>query len=297
MKKILLTIIGGFCFVVAAKAQAPDYGFETWVTVKDTVADPTGWASLNILTNFGMKPSAIKETTAPYAGSAAVKITTQKVVSLVPVGIDTAGFLAIGKINAADIQLGTPFTARPVSFSFATKYQPAGTDTGYVSIELTKWDATTKTTVLVASGEYSTSSPSMGWVKQTVMLQYVNTALVPDTLQFIASSSLDKPQINSALYLDAITWDGSVGTNDVAGVKNTVSIYPVPAKETVTFSSSLDAYAVEITDITGRSLGVFPMTNNKVVVETQRYGQGLYLYSVLNNKKQVMNTGKFQVIN
>lgn len=299
MKKIVLTIIAGVCLGFAAKAQAPDYGFETWVNVKDTtVVNPTGWTSLNILTTLGATmPTVSKVTNAPYAGSSAVKITTQKIVSPIPIGIDTGGFLAIGKLNGFAIQLGTPFTARPLTFSFATKYEPSGTDTAFVSIELTKFDSTTKKPVTVATGIYATNTLSMGWVKQTVTLQYINSAVIPDTLQFIASSSSDKPQINSALYLDAITWEGSVvGTNDIAGAKNTISIYPVPAKENVTFTSSVDAYAIEITDIAGRSLGIFPMMNNKAVVETQNYTPGLYLYSVLNNQKQLLNRGKFQVV-
>jgi hypothetical protein len=300
MKKILLTIMAGVLTTLSVNAQV-DYGFETWVT-SGSAQDPTGWASFNVLTTVGMTPTVIKETTAPYAGTAAAKIVTQVIPALVTIpGYDTVGILAIGSVDLANkkINFGTPYTNRPQVVHFATKYQPASLDTGFVTVQLTRFNALTSKIELVGGGTWNTSATSTSWTAQALTLNYVPGMMnvAPDSIKIMASSSsLYRPKVNSALYIDDISMTGYVSTNDIDGIENNVTVYPAPAKESVSFSISVRAYAVQIMDITGRNLGVFPMTNNKVTLETNSYKAGMYIYNVVDEHGKALGRGKFEVV-
>jgi hypothetical protein len=300
MKKILLTIMAGVLTTLSVNAQV-DYGFETWVTASGAAQNPTGWASFNVLTAFGMKQTVFKDTAAPYVGKAAARIVTQPVVSPIPIpgGYDTVGILAIGVISATGIQFGTPYTNRPQVVHFATKYQPVGSDTGFVTVALTKFNTTTSKIDIIASGIWNTTATSTSWTAQALTLTYAPGLMnvAPDSIKIMASSSsLYRPKVGSTFYIDDITMTGYVSTNNIDGVENNVSVYPAPAKESVSFSISVKAYAVQIMDITGRNLGVFPMTNNKVTIETANYKAGMYIYNVVNEQGKALGRGKFEVV-
>ncbi|HRG39333.1 MAG TPA: T9SS type A sorting domain-containing protein, partial [Bacteroidia bacterium] len=161
------------------------------------------------------------------------------------------------------------------------------------------YNTTTKLTEIIATGTWSTTATATSWTQQSLKLTYdANLKTVaPDTIRFMASaSSLFRPKINSTLYIDDIGFSGYVSTNNIDGVSNNVSVYPSPAKENVTISISVNAAAVEIFDLTGRSIGVFPMTNNKATIETANYSAGMYLYNVLGAQNNVLGRGKFEVV-
>jgi hypothetical protein len=299
MKKILLSITAAVLTTISVNAQ--DFGFETWVA-SGNQQDPTGWASFNVLTTYGMTQTVFKETTAPYAGTAAAKIVTQAIPPLIPVpGYDTVGLLIIGSVDIAKqkINYGAPYTNRPEFVKFVTKYEPVNGDTASVSVQITHYNTTTKLTEIIATGTWSTTATATSWTQQSLKLTYdANLKTVaPDTIRFMASaSSLFRPKINSTLYIDDIGFSGYVSTNNIDGVSNNVSVYPSPAKENVTISISVNAAAVEIFDLTGRSIGVFPMTNNKATIETANYSAGMYLYNVLGAQNNVLGRGKFEVV-
>ncbi len=299
MKKILLSITAAVLTTISVNAQ--DFGFETWVA-SGNQQDPTGWASFNVLTTYGMTQTVFKETTAPYAGTAAAKIVTQAIPPLIPVpGYDTVGLLIIGSVDIAKqkINYGAPYTNRPEFVKFVTKYEPVNGDTASVSVQITHYNTTTKLTEIIATGTWSTTATATSWTQQSLKLTYdANLKTVaPDTIRFMASaSSLFRPKINSTLYIDDIGFSGYVSTNNIDGVSNNVSVYPSPAKENVTISISVNATAVQVSDVTGRNIGVFPMTNNKATIETANYSAGIYLYNVIGAQNNVLGRGKFEVV-
>lgn len=300
MKKILLSLSATILSTLAINAQV-DYRFENWVT-SGSAQDPGGWASFNVLTTLGMQQTVFKETTAPYGGTAAAKIVTQVIPALVPVpGYDTVGILIVGKVDLSTqkITYGTAYTNRPESVNFAVKCEPQPGDTASVSVQLTRYNTTTNKIDIVASGVWNSSTNIPTWTLKELKLNYnldmMNVA--PDTLRITASaSSLYRPRLNSVLYIDEVTFSGYVSTNDINGVKNNVSVYPSPAKESVNISISVDAKAVKIMDVTGRTVGIFQMVNNKASIETANYKSGLYLYNVVDAENQVLGSGKFEVI-
>ncbi len=307
MKKIIFTFSLALASITGALAQAPDFNFETWANVQfGSIQDPTGWASLNTLNLVGTAQSLFKETVAPFAGTASAKITTVKVVGAsIPnpytnCNIDTAGILAIGKVSITPpgLTYGYTYAWRPALLSFESKYSPVGNDSAFVLINLTKWNTITLTRDTIATGKYATGASTSTYSLNNVTLNYTANVM-PDSEQIFISSSIYShggAKIGSAFWVDAFALSGYNSVSEINGVENNVSYFPNPATSSISFKSSVDANSVEVFDIAGRKLGLFLMKNYTVKIETGNYTPGFYMFHVLNDKKEIINRGKFEVI-
>lgn len=309
MKKILLTISVVASSVIGAMAQSPDFSFETWNTVQfGTIQDPQGWASLNTLKAFTTTPQSVfKETTSPFGGTASAKITTVKITGAAipnpyqPGDIDTAGLLTIGQIVASppSIKYGYNYTLRSQTLTFQSKYTPMAGDSAFVLATLTKWNGTSRDTI--ASGKYATGLSTTSYTLKTILLTYdpAFATVVPDSEQIFISSSIynhDGAKIGSTFYVDDFAWSGYNSTNEINGTVNNVILYPNPSSNNINIvASSVDAAIIRITDITGRLVGTYSMTDNEANIQTNTFAPGIYIYSVLDQKKEVMNRGRFEI--
>ncbi len=294
--------------VIGAQAQ-PDFGFETWNNVPfGTVQDPQGWASLNALVSFGCAQSVYKETVSPFAGTASAKITTVKVIGaaipnpyVVGTNLDTAGLLVVGVINISPpgIKYGYNYSWRSEILSFQSKYTPMAGDSAFVLVYLTKWNNNHRDTI--ATGKYATGASTSSYSLNSLSMNY-NPAFIgvqPDSERIFISSSIFShfgAKIGSTFYIDDLVWSGYNSVNDVYGAVNNVSIYPNPAHNDVTFKCSGDASFIEISDITGRLIYSYSMTNNKINIQTETFSPGIFIYSIQNQKKEVINRGRFEII-
>ena len=310
MKKTLLTITAIISSVICAIAQ-PDFGFETWGPAAPPFAninDPIGWASLNALTVLGTDTSVFKITVGPATGTASVKIKTIKIGTAAAIpnpfrpgtNLDTAGLLVVGKINISPpgIKYGYTYSWRPAELSFESKYTPVTGDSAFVLAYLTKWNINHRDTI--ASGKYGTGASTTAYSLNNITLNYnpAFATVMPDSEQiFISSSVYSHPgaKIGSVFYIDDLVWSGYNSTNDINGFENSVSVYPNPANDNINLTCSINANAVEIADITGRLIGSYPMTNNKIKIQTSAFAPGMYIYNMLNHNKQVINRGKFEI--
>lgn len=309
MKKLLLGFIAVAGLAPAVNAQAPDMGFENWANVpfSTTVQDPVGWASFNVLVAAGMPQTVFKETTAPYAGTASVKVVTDVIPSSVMIpnpykpseNLDTIGSVAMGstQITTPYVKYGKPYAYRPAVLNFACKYSPMPGDSAFVLAYLTKWNGTSRDTI--AWGRYATGAASSAYSIQTLTLTYdVTSTTWSDTQMVFISSSVynhDGAKKGSTFYVDQLAWSGYVSTDDIDGMISNVTIAPNPASSRVNLKCSVNAEMVEVMDITGRKLGMFQMNNNEVTLETENYVPGLYIFNIINDKKMVINRGKFEV--
>lgn len=309
MKKILLTISAVISLAISAMAQ-PDFSFETWNNVQfsTTIQDPQGWASLNTLNVFTATPKSVfKETTSPFGGTASAKITTVKVTgALIPNpyqsgDIDTAGLLTIGQIITSPspgIKYGYNYTWRSQTLTFQSMYTPMAGDSAFVLATLTKWNGTSRDTI--ASGKYATGQSTTSYSLKTIILTYdpAFSTVVPDSQQIFISSSIynhDGAKIGSTFYVDDFAWSGYNSTNEINGTVNKVFVYPNPATNNISITSSIDAATIRITDITGRLIGDYSMTANEAKIQTTTYASGIYIYSILDQKKEVINRGRFEI--
>ena len=310
MKKILFTISVVASSVIGAMAQSPDFTFETWNNVQfsTTIQDPQGWASLNTLNVFTATPKSVfKETTSPFGGTASAKITTVKVTgALIPNpyqsgDIDTAGLLTIGQIITSPspgIKYGYNYTWRSQTLTFQSMYTPMAGDSAFVLATLTKWNGTSRDTI--ASGKYATGATTTSYSLNSITLTYdpAFATVVPDSQQIFISSSVynhDGAKIGSTFYIDDFAWSGYNSTDEINGTVNNVFVYPNPATNNISITSSIGAAIIRITDITGRLIGDYSMANNEANIQTSTFAAGIYIYSVLDQKKNVLNRGRFEI--
>lgn len=310
MKKLLLSLSVISVFTISMKAQtAPDFGFEAWTNVpfSTTIQDPNGWASLNALNLVGTAQSVFKETTAPATGTTSAKITTVKVNGATipnPYGgtLDTAGILAIGKINVSPPSLTYgfgPYNNRPATLTFQSKYTPMAGDSAFVLAYMTRWNGVSRDTL--GSGKFATGASTTTYSANTLTMNYKSALMnvMADSQQIFISSSVyshDGAKIGSTFYIDGLAWSGYVSTNDIDGVVNNVSVYPNPANSNISIECSVASNAVEILDIAGRKIGDYTMNANKVNIEITNFAKGFYIYQVVDNDNKVINRGKFEVI-
>jgi Secretion system C-terminal sorting domain len=217
---------------------------------------------------------------------------------------DTVGFVGVGKIIFASppsLKLGAPLPAgisRPSTLSFSSKATPMTGDTAFVQAYITHFNGTTTDTI--ASGKYATGITTATFALNTITMNYkpAFSTVWGDSMIVFASSSIYKhagAKKGSVFYVDNFVWTGYNSVNDINGIDNKVSVFPNPATNAVNFQSSVKADAVEILDISGRKIGAYMMTGNNVSVPTFTFAPGFYIYNVVNEKKEVVGRGKFEI--
>jgi len=297
---------------MSAKAQV-SFDIETWVTVGSTAfQNPQGWASFNLSTGpLSVAAQTVYKITTPatdvFQGLASAEIVTSYMDSPFAPHVpnpyrpghsyDTMGIMALGSYAAATFRFGQPIAIRPTVLTFASKYTPAGSDSAYVIAFITKWTGTSRDTI--ARGIYRTGATTSNYSINHITMSYnpLYVSVVPDTQMIYCSSSRYRTvgsKIGSAFYVDAFCWDCTLGINQL-NENASISVYPNPASNEINFSSTVNANYIEIYDITSRKFGIYPMQNNKVQIQTETFPLGLYIYDVLNEKKEVISRGKFEV--
>ena len=319
MKKILFTVVSICAFAFGGLSQvASDMSFESWTVVGlpgTTAEDPNGWASFNTLNSSftgSMPVTVFKETTGIIpAGLIAAKIVTEVVPSSVMIpnpfqpgqNFDTVGLVATGKIiigSPPSLKLGNILpvgVVRPSVLSFSSKYTPVTGDSAFVLTYLTRWNGTSRDTI--AKGQYATNATTTSFAVNSLTMNYkpAFSAVWADSMIVLASSSVfthSGAKKGSTFWVDNFMWSGYNSINEFEN-SGSVSVFPNPAVNNVSITSTAAASAVEVMDITGRVIGTYSMNANSVTVETSALSAGMYLFNVLNEKKQVINRGKFEI--
>jgi hypothetical protein len=116
-------------------------------------------------------------------------------------------------------------------------------------------------------------------------------------IQYSACSLYSKghPKPGDTLDVD----NGTVtGIGNIAEEHDNVNLYPNPANAEINLSvtGQYRAANVEVYDITGRTIGTYPVRNNFLTINTQSFNSGLYIYKLLDASGNQLNVGKFSVV-
>ncbi len=250
MKKIILSIMTVAC--AAAFAQIPNSGFENWTSM-GSYNNPDNWSQLNAMTSSMSVYTATKGTPG-NPGTAYLKLVSKNVTGMgVMPGIATTGMINMGNLSVTG---GFPFTLRPQSLTGAWQLMASGSDSGFVAVYLTKWNASMSMRDTVAMAMQNLSGMVMSWTSFSINLMYMKGGF-PDTALIILSSSGMTPVANSYLYVDNLAFAGSV-----AGVKENklnakIKLFPNPANDKLVVSvnsSKITKGQIEIADIQGRNV-------------------------------------------
>jgi hypothetical protein len=310
MKKLLILI--AIVLFIEPTGKAQNFGFENWVNVpfSTTVQDPQYWASFNVIyaLGLGMNQTVFKETTAPYAGSASVKVVTDVLPGSVQVpnpfnpseNMDTVGLLGLGvtQFSSPYVKYGSAYTGRPASLTFACKYTPNGNDSAFILSYLTKWNVNHRDTI--ASGAYRTGAATSNYAMQSLNLTYNSAfnSVLPDTQMVFISSSIFRgngAKVGSAFYIDDLNWSGWNSVAETAANSTSISYFPNPSNNYIWIKSSTMANNVQMIDISGKLIGTYQLSNNEVKISTNELPEGIYFFTVLKDK-EILNRGKVQVL-
>lgn len=312
MKKQFLTIIAIASLATSASAQQfiANAGFENWGASYGEEVQPTNWVSYNIFTapifdQFNTNDTSVVKAGPPdnYQGNFSAKITTIDLVtnpsiSTIP---NTGGYLMVGSVSITPpyIFSGYQFTSRPTNFTYATKYTPVGSDTAWCLVQVTHWNSALSHRDTVGLGLDYIAVTLSSYQIRNVNLNYVPqyAAVIPDTatIYFSASSSFS-PQVGSVMYVDALGFSGYNSVNEIAQ-DNSVSVYPNPSSTITNFDVvSENAYEVAVYDMTGREINRVFINNKSAHLDSKNMAEGVYSYCILNKENEVLNRGKFAVV-
>ncbi len=295
MKKISTTFFSLF-LTLAAFAQIPNPGFETWTS--GTYDSPTGWGNLNSTTSSFSVYTCEKGTTGAPSGSSFIKLTSKTALTIVAPGVAVTGNLNVVITPlSVDFSGGFPHSTRSASLTGKWQHMGSGTDHGRVGVIFTKWNIATSTRDTVAMADSTLTGMAMSWSDFTIPLTYMSGAN-PDTGIVVLMSSADPAAAvnGSYLYADDLAFTGTVPTGvvTVKAVHSTLKLFPNPASSQVTVyyhSASARQVEVVVSDLSGKQVRsqMFRALSgeNNFLITTKGLAKGMYMVQVNDAESNV----------
>lgn len=273
-------------------SQIPNGGFEIWSNPNGYFT-PDSWGNLNDVT--ASSGIYIANRAFPgIVGSYFLDLTTKDVPGMgyVP-GIVTSGVIDTATHNPIS---GFPYNQRPTALMGKWQYMGFGSDQGYISVILTKWNSSTDTRDTVGFVKQILFGMEMSWTDMYIPITYYNLD-VPDSCIIVLSASGANPYPESFLYIDELAFVSFAGVNQNLDITNELLIYPNPAKEIINLQFSnqypLDA-VVTITNLSGQKVMTRSISNQTETISISSLSKGMYFINIegsniLYSKKIIIN--------
>lgn len=276
MKKIYLSLTFAIACSFTVFSQIPNSGFEDWTTI-GSYEEPVSWASFNSMTaEYGVY--TCEKGTPGSPGNYYLKLTSKDVMGLVVM----PGYAFCGSLDFEnEIMTGFPFTGRPANLTGKWQHMIYGSSQGVVAVQLTKWDETTQTQVVIASLEYTLTGMAMSWSNFSLPLTYLDSR-TPDTCMIVFMSSGEEPTANDYLYVDNLAFSGNVAGINESSVHN-MQVYPNPAKNQITIecSDAIDQNGtITIVNLIGQTVYSEPLVSNKQTLNIEQLDNGIYFVTI-----------------
>jgi hypothetical protein len=293
MKKIYSLL---FIFSIATAglfAQAtPNNGFEAWThTTFPSYDTPNSWDNLNPSTSGLGVFTCIKATAAAdiHSGAAAIKLITKSVFGQTANGIATTGTI---NTTSQTIGGGIPYTLRPDSIIGFYKYTSVSADNGFAEIQLLGSGGDTDTVGYV---RFVTPSATVGsYTRFAKAIVYRSASPVAKSI-WILSSSKDATThfVGSTAYFDDVNLVFAPTTNVVEQAKSQLTVGPNPSNGRLIINNTLvNRASFVLYDVTGRKILEKKLESTSSIVDLEEFPLGLYIYSILDEKQNVLKTDK-----
>jgi hypothetical protein len=288
MKKQLTLLAAALFIYTAASAQIPNYSFENWTTV-GTYSNPTNWGTMNNTTTALSVYTATKGT--PGAGGAAyLKLTSKKVGTAVVNGIAVSGVLDSTTMKPKS---GFAYNLKPTAL--VGKWQYMASNAGSITIQLTRWNTTTKMRDVIGSGSQTLSGMAMSWASFSIPITYTGSGS-PDSCIIVLKASGSAPVADDYLWVDNLEFTGATS---VAKNEKEVSftIYPNPGSGLITLdfnTSNAKQTTIQVIDVAGKmvlSENVSLVTGaSKQTLDVSSLAKGSYFIRTMD--KETVETKK-----
>ncbi len=285
MKKTILSIAAVAFTSASLFAQIPNNGFENWTSM-GSYSNPDGWDQLNNLTASASIYTCTKGTPG-FVGTGYLKLVSKTVGTNVAPGIAVSGLI---NISAMKPKSGFPYTGQPQKLTGSWQYMASGADAGFISIILTKWNSTSMKRDTIAKANQVLSGMAMSWATFNINLTYKSSAL-PDSAIIVLSASGATPVANSYLYVDNLSFAGSVaGINNIDNYVSNINTYPNPTSDNINvelYAQKVSIIKLQLVDITGKlikEINVGEVQGNyKHTISTTGISKGVYFLKVTAN--------------
>lgn len=296
MKKIftLISLLTVSSFLWAQ--VTPNPSFDNWQTSGSfpSYSYPTSWDSPNSQTAVTGTFLVVKATAAAdiHSGSAAVKLITKNVLSVNAPGIVTTGKLPTS--TSGNITGGVPYTSRPDSIFGWYKYTPAGGDNGFFAFALLGAGGNTDT---IGSAFWNTPATTVGtYTRFSAPIIYKSTNAVDTAVWVVNSSANGAPtsaNVGSTLFADDLGVIINPNTSVAEQNKDEITLGPNPASDFIRIDNICCSKSVFVlSDITGRKITEEKITSTSDLISVSDFPAGLYIYSIADESKATIQTGK-----
>ncbi len=292
-----------FPFIVGSamtQTQIPEGGFNNWTPSSlNTYYEPSGgwWTTLNTLTSLG-GPVTVSRSTDVHSGTYAAKLETKQWGTFL-----IAGLLASGKfiMTSPYIELGKPFTDKPLKFKGWYKFASVNGDSAGVVALLTRFNSGTgkKDTIAMANQMFLNSISV--YTQFDLDFNYKISGLNPDTIIMVFTSSADGGNFNgqagNTLLIDDVSLEYSNGLAEILMPEFIVNAYPLPANEQLSLefkTADPEQLLCHIYAIDGRLVKSFSPDSEKHQLNVSDWQQGSYiLQACIGNN--IVSSAKFIV--
>ncbi len=288
MKKIILSIVAIATISTSAFAQIPNNSFETW-TSAGTYSNPASWDQLNgMTTGMGIYTATKGTGGAASGGSSYLKLTSKSVSGMgVMPGVAVSGVMDMATFKPKS---GFPYTMQPVKLTGSWQYMASGSDAGFIAVYLTKWNSMMMMRDTIAKAKQSLSGMVMSWGIFNINLTYMSS-VIPDSAMIILSASGTTPVANSYLYVDNISFSGTVtGINQFENLVSAISVYPNPSTENIYIelnAQKASTIKMQLADVSGKlikEINAGEISGNyKQMISTTGISKGVYFLKVMAN--------------
>jgi hypothetical protein len=264
-------------------AQIPNAGFETWDAM-GSYDMPEGWGNLNTTTEAASVYTCAKGTPGS-PGTAYLELTSRTVAGM---GV-VPGIAVSGGLDQTTFQpsAGFAFNQRPASLIGKWQYMGSGADLGYIAVTLTRWNTVSASRETVASVVHHLSGMAMSWANFNISLTYASGE-TPDTAMIVLSASGNSPQNYSYLYVDNLSFSGSVTGIEEQGADATFDLFPNPSIDAINirWSSASGPMQATLSDASGRIVHTEKVnpTNNTAHMDVSAMAEGSYLLSITDRQ-------------
>lgn len=283
MKKILLSL-GVVLTSITFNAQSLING--NWEDAMTAVPSLANTYSTNGWFGFNFSP----ETTNPYQGSQAVKLTTTNDPALntaLTWGDDIIGGVALQTYSGV---INNPAN---ITLDFAYKYAKMGEDTAYVQVTISDTMLAGSTDDVVLYVDYLELGTSVAdWTLANFTMNPTGNTGTPNELSILAVSStkgffdLQTPTEGSTLWLDAFQLGGVSGVLENQPILS--KVYPNPATDVLNIQLNTNASSVSILGLDGKVISTEKVNSNEVSVNVANLVSGMYVYEVTSTNGEVV---------
>jgi hypothetical protein len=320
MKKqiLLLLAFSGMSLLTQAQTVIPNSGFETWVNVTATNAEPTDWNSNKSGGGFASAgaQTCFRDTSTLGGGAYCTKVQTGTAVGNVINGSCTTGKVEAPTFTKADGYIHTipgdannsaPFTGRPDSLVFWYRFSPQGPDAPTVQARLhvgncyvpetpSNSNHPDSTVNIIARATWSgTNTAQATWQRVSVPFVYVAGSAGSRTPQYILVTMTGSSD-NLAGTDGTILWvDEIKAVYNSTGISELEQIAAKPYFRNNSIVTDLTGLgltgaSLQLFNIDGQLISTHQLNGNDMNTTSTDAAAGVYIYRIIS--AQATSSGK-----